>query len=138
MYFTYRNLPDGSLAVAVTAQERFHGWLEAFKGAGLRLAALCPVTLTPPLEEGCWSIGFDADEVYVRCGELAGFACPLALAAPPAALTAALRGPANKAVPRELIVFNSPPGFDRAAWAERWACRSPARARFVAGGRRAV
>lgn len=119
LYFTYRNLPDGSLAVAVTAQERFQGWLEAFKGAGLHLAALCPVTLTPPLEEGCWSIGFDADEVYVRSGELAGFACPLALAAPPAALTAALReaGEQGKA-PRELIVFNPPPRFDRAAWAE--------------------
>jgi len=119
LYFTYRNLPDGSLAVAVTAQERFQGWLAAFKAAGLHLASLCPVTLKPPLEEGCWSIGFDADEVYVRSAELAGFACPLSPAAPPAALTAALReARAQGQAPRELIVFNPPPQFERDAWAE--------------------
>lgn len=115
--FSYRSQPDGSLAVAVTAQERFQGWLEAFKSAGLHLAALCPATLSPPLEDGCWSVGFDTEEVLVRSGELAGFACPLALATPPAALKAALReAGAQGGAPRELIVFNPPPAFERAAW----------------------
>ncbi|OGI42065.1 MAG: type II secretion system protein GspL [Candidatus Muproteobacteria bacterium RBG_16_64_11] len=119
LYFSYRNLPDGSLAVAVTAQERFQGWLAAFKAAGLHLVGLCPVTLRPPLEEGCWSIGFDAEEVYVRSGELAGFACPVSLAAPPAVLRAALREAGEQGrAPRELIAYNPPAQFSSAAWSE--------------------
>ena len=115
--FSYRSQADGSLAVAVTARERFQGWLEAFKAAGLHLAALCPATLSPPIEDGCWSIGFDAEEVLVRSGELSGFACPLTPAAPPAALKAALREAVEQgSAPRELIVFNPPPSFVRAAW----------------------
>ena len=117
LYFSYRNQPDGSLAVAVTAHERFQSWLEAFKSAGLHLTALCPATLSALLEDGCWAISFDAEEVLVRSGELAGFTCPLTLAAPPAALKAALREAGERgSAPRELIVFNPPPGFERAAW----------------------
>lgn len=119
LYFSYRSLPDGSLAVAVTAQERFQGWLAAFKAAGLHLVGLCPVTLKPPLEEGCWSIGFDAEEVYVHSGELAGFACPVSLAAPPVVLKAALREAGEQGrAPRELIAYNPPPQFAPEAWAE--------------------
>ncbi len=119
LYFTYRSLPDGSLAVAVTALDRFQGWLTAFKAAGLHLVGLCPVTLKPPLEEGCWSIGFDAEEVYVRSGELAGFACPVSLAVPPAVLKAALREAGEQGrAPRELLACNPPPQFAPAAWAE--------------------
>ncbi len=117
LYFSYRSLADGSLAVAVTAQERFQGWLEAFKSAGLHLTALCPATLSPPLEDGCWSIGFDAEEILVRSGELSGFSCPLTLAAPPAALSAAVREAREQGTaPRELLVFNPPPAFERTAW----------------------
>lgn len=119
LYFTYRSEADGSLAVAVTAQDRFQGWLAAFKAAGLHLVGLCPVTLKPPLAEGCWSIGFDAEEVYVRSGELAGFACPVTLAAPSAVLKAALREAGEQGrVPRELIAYDPPAQFSPAAWSE--------------------
>jgi len=91
LHFAYRPETDGSLSVAVTAHERVRAWLDAFAQAGLHPVSLCPVTLLIPWALDCWSLLFIGNEILVRTGAVAGFACSLSIEQPPALLVSAVQ-----------------------------------------------
>jgi general secretion pathway protein L len=117
LHFAYRNESDGSLSVAVTAQERLRHWTDSLAQAGIQPLMLCPATLLVPWALDCWSLLFAADEVLVRTGGASGFVTPLSLPTPPPLLVASLQEAARaQKSPESLVVFNAPAGFPAEAW----------------------
>lgn len=118
LHFAYRPETDGSLSVAVTAHERVRAWLDAFAQAGLHPVSLCPVTLLIPWALDCWSLLFIGNEILVRTGAVAGFACSLSIEQPPALLVSAVQEATRHApqAPESLVVFNAPATFPAEAW----------------------
>lgn len=117
LHFAYRLLEDNNLAVAVTARERMQAWLTQLNQAGLHPTAFCPAILALPLEAGSWTIVFREQDIWVRTGELSGFACAAAGHAPPAMLALALReAQAKPNPPAGLTVIHPSAGFDPALW----------------------
>lgn len=107
MHFAHRPLPDGRIAVAVTARERLEGWLQALGEADFHPAGLCPAPLAVPYVEGRWSAVAFGGELWVRTGPLTGFACSLpALGVPPLLAAALGEARAQSRMPEEIIVFN--------------------------------
>ncbi|MEW6330097.1 MAG: type II secretion system protein GspL [Pseudomonadota bacterium] len=117
LHFAYRAIEGNDLAVAVTARARMQAWLAQLNEAGLRPTAFCPAILALPLDAGSWSIAFREQDIWVRTGQLSGFACAAAGNAPPAMLALALREAETKQnAPVGLTVMHPPAGFDPAAW----------------------
>jgi general secretion pathway protein L len=117
LHFAYRNESDGSLSVAVTAQERLRHWMDSLAQAGIQPVMLCPTTLLVPWALDCWSLLFATDEVLVRTGGASGFVTPLSLPAPPPLLVASLQEAARaQKSPESLVVFNAPANFPAEAW----------------------
>lgn len=117
LHFAYRAIEGNDLAVAVTARARMQAWLAQLNEAGLRPTAFCPAILALPLDAGSWSIAFREQDIWVRTGQLSGFACAAAGNAPPAMLALALREAETKQnAPVGLTVMHPPAGFDAAAW----------------------
>lgn len=115
--FAFVTQTDGTLAVAITARARLDAWLAGLAAAGIRPGSLCPATLAVPLHTDAWTVAFIDDELWVRTGELSGFAAPIDLAAPPSLLVSALReAAANDRAPTRLVAVNPPRGFNAAAW----------------------
>ncbi|HLQ26189.1 MAG TPA: type II secretion system protein GspL [Acidiferrobacterales bacterium] len=127
LHYAYRPLGDNRLAVAVTARERLKTWLEGLAQAGLQPSSLCPITLAVPLEPSAeepaliadsWSLAFSADEIWLRSGPFSGFAYVAADGRPPAILVTALQEERAKLrAPKQLHIFNPPPGYDAENWA---------------------
>lgn len=118
LHFAWRNEPDGSLSVAVTARARLEAWRERLGQAGVRVATLCPATLFVPWALDCWSLGFVGNELLVRTGAVSGFVCPASIEQPPALLAAALREALTQpGAPETLVVFQPPKGFVADSWA---------------------
>jgi general secretion pathway protein L len=117
LHFAYRIESDGSLSVAVTAQERLRHWTDSLAQAGIQPVMLCPTTLLVPWALDCWSLLFAADEALVRTGGASGFVTPLSLPTPPPLLVASLQEAARaQKSPESLVVFNAPAGFPAEAW----------------------
>lgn len=117
LHFAYNHEHDGTLAVAITARTRVAAWLEALNQAGVRPTSMCPATLALPWATEAWSIAFVDDEIWLRTGLYAGFACPANVAEPPALLVSVLHeATAQERAPLRLIVLRPPSGFDATAW----------------------
>lgn len=69
--------PDGSHPVAIVAQALISGWLSALRAHGLRPELLVPESLALPVEsdKSQWAALADAEQVLVRHGDWAAFAC---------------------------------------------------------------
>lgn len=117
--FSYRVLGDGQLAVAVTARSRIEAWTQTLQAAGLRPAALCPITLALPISDGAWSAAFTDNGLVVRTGAFAGFECLITDPAPPAMLVTALQEARSaERAPIGLTLFDAPQNVDVKQWAE--------------------
>lgn len=117
LHFAYRILEDNSLAVAVTSRSRMQAWLSQLTAAGLRPTGFCPAILALPLEAGSWSVAFHENDMWVRTGMAAGFACAASAGGPPAMLEMALREAQEKqSAPLGLTVIHPPAGFDQNVW----------------------
>ncbi len=117
LHFSYRILEGNSLAVAVTSRSRMQAWLSQLTAAGLRPTGFCPTILALPLEAGAWSVAFHENDMWVRTGMAAGFACTASAGGPPAMLEMALREAHEKqGAPLVLTVIHPPAGFDQNAW----------------------
>ncbi|HYA36721.1 MAG TPA: type II secretion system protein GspL [Candidatus Methylomirabilis sp.] len=117
LHFAYRILDDASLAVGITARSRLETWRAHLSDAGLTPASFSPAPLALPLAAGAWTVAFHDDEIWVRTGIAAGFACA-ATATPPAMLLAALREAREKQIaPQSLTLMHPPAGIDSDAWA---------------------
>lgn len=117
LHFAYVHEPDGALAVAITARARLNAWTSALHDAGVHPVALAPALLALPVLPNSWSVTFSDDEMWLRSGTLAGFACRASLDAPPAMLVSALKETSGTAAaPESLIVFRPPPAFNLHAW----------------------
>jgi len=117
LHFAYAHEPDGTLAVAITARTRIAAWLEALNSAGVRPASMCPATLALPWAADAWAIAFAENEIWLRTGTYAGFACPASVDAPPPSLVSVLQEASTHGrAPLGLVVLRPPAGFDAAAW----------------------
>lgn len=110
MHFAYRILADGRLAVAVTARERVEAWQAGLASAGIHAAALAPLVLALPCEEGTWFLAFQDDELWVRTGPVSGVTLPLHDTA--ATLAAALaEARSEDRAPEKLVIVRAPLDF---------------------------
>lgn len=119
LQFSYRQMDDASLAVAVTAHERLKTWLTKLTEAGLRPTTFSPAILALPYTANNWTAAFRGDEIWVRTDIAAGFACTGSSLTVPPMLTAALReARAQSRAPENISIFQPPVEFDEAAWSK--------------------
>nr|VFK27588.1 MAG: general secretion pathway protein L [Candidatus Kentron sp. MB]VFK32989.1 MAG: general secretion pathway protein L [Candidatus Kentron sp. MB]VFK75684.1 MAG: general secretion pathway protein L [Candidatus Kentron sp. MB] len=77
LHFAFGKREDGSVPVAVVADELMSAWLSRFREAGIHPDILVPETLALPLAPDAWTILVDEEEGLVRSGALSGFVVDL-------------------------------------------------------------
>jgi len=118
LHFAFTREADGALAVAVTNRERMDRWLTALAAAGLEATRLAPVTLSLPLADRAWTLGFTGGEIALRSGVHSGLGGPMELR-PPAWLHAALAEARSESrAPERFLLVDAPEDLDVAAWRE--------------------
>jgi general secretion pathway protein L len=116
LHFAFTRQADGALAVAVASREHMDRWLSALAAAGLEPTRLAPVTLSLPLAERSWALGFFPGEIALRSGPYSGLGGPMELR-PPAWLHAALAEARSESrAPERILLFDAPQDLDIAAW----------------------
>src|SRR6267142_163373 len=111
-----RTESGGALAVAVTRRERMEGWLAALAAAGLAPGRLAPVTLSLPLADGAWTLGFSNGEMVLRSGLHAGFGGPRESQPPGWLHTALAEARAESKAPERILLVDAPGDLDADAW----------------------
>jgi general secretion pathway protein L len=118
LHFAFARVADGALAVAVASRERMDRWLSVLAAAGLEPTRLAPVTLSLPLAERSWALGFFPGEIVLRSGLYSGLGGPME-PHPPAWLHAALAEARSESrAPERILLFDAPQDLDIAAWSE--------------------
>jgi len=116
LHFAFAHETDGALAVAVTRRERMEGWLAALAAAGLAPGRLAPVTLSLPLADGAWTLGFSNGEMVLRSGLHAGFGGPRESQPPGWLHTALAEARAESKAPERILLVDAPGDLDADAW----------------------
>src|SRR6267142_2516416 len=116
LHFAFTHEADGALAVAVTRRERMEGWLAALAAAGLAPGRLAPVTLSLPLADGAWTLGFSNGEMVLRSGLHAGFGGPRESQPPGWLHTALAEARAESKAPERILLVDAPGDLDADAW----------------------
>jgi len=118
LHFAFTQEAEGELAVAVASRERMDRWLSALAAAGLEATRLAPVTLSLPLADRAWTLGFTGDEIALRSGVHSGLGGPME-SQPPAWLHAALAEARSESkAPERILLVDAPADLDVAAWRE--------------------